>query len=74
MASLATVYPDWVGIGHLELRLLERSIGIGVWYGDAERRDQTRGRDKNGKETHKPESKPPGAGEQGLAKVDCVAV
>jgi len=30
--------------------------------------------DKKGKETYKPESKPPGAGEQGLAKVDCVAV
>jgi hypothetical protein len=30
--------------------------------------------DKKGKETYKPESKPPGAGEQGLAKEDCVAV
>lgn len=30
--------------------------------------------DKKGKETYKPESKPLGAGEQGLAKVDCVAV
>jgi len=30
--------------------------------------------DKNGKTTYKPESKPPGAAEQGLAKVDCVAV
>jgi hypothetical protein len=32
------------------------------------------GGDKKGKETYKPESKPLGAAEQGLAKVDCVAV
>lgn len=31
-------------------------------------------RTRKGKETYKPESKPPGEGEQGLSKVDCVAV
>jgi hypothetical protein len=30
--------------------------------------------DKKGKGTYKPESKPPGTAEQGLAKLDCVAV
>lgn len=43
VASLATVCPDRVGIGHLELRLLERSIGIVLRYGNAERKNQTRG-------------------------------
>lgn len=38
VASLATVDPDRVGIGHLKLRLLERS-GIVCRYGDAERKE-----------------------------------
>ena len=74
VARLTTVYPDRVGVSHGELRLLERTVGVVVGNGNADKRNQTRARRKKGRDIYKPESKPPGAAVQGLAKVDCVAV
>jgi len=73
VARLATVYPDWFGVGHGELCLLERTVGVVVGHGDTDKRNQTRAGREKGRDTYKPESKPPAAGLQGLSKVDCVA-
>ena len=49
MARLATVYPDRVGVGHGELRLLERTVGVGIGHWDADKSNQTRSRTQEGK-------------------------
>ena len=49
MARLATVYPDRVGVGHGELCLLERTVGVGIGHWDADKRNQTRGGPQEGK-------------------------
>jgi hypothetical protein len=56
------------------LRLLERSIRVGFWHGDTDKRNQTLAGRKDGGEIYKPVSKPPLEGVQGLSNVDCVAV
>jgi hypothetical protein len=74
VACLATVHPDRVEVEHLELRRWES--GCVICYGITARKDQTQreGKRRGGKEAYKPESKPPGRGEQGCAKLDCDTV
>ena len=50
VARLTTVYPDRVGVGHGELRLLERTVGVVVGNGNADKRNQTRARRKKGRD------------------------
>ena len=49
VARLATVYPDWVSVGHGELCLLERAVGVVVGHGDADKRYQNSSRTREGK-------------------------
>jgi len=47
VAGLTTVYPDRVGVGHGELRLLE--VGVVVGHGDADKSNQNSSRTREGK-------------------------